>query len=218
MTLPCLARADRTGIPSFVLRLSFAHRCCPTSGRRTFTTRDESMRLGVNHLDRHRALPLITRLRLNLPPSLVVPPNSRYANYPGCFLSLSLSLSLLSASRRERDPPERRWSQGWLTPFANQLFGPSCRYFEAGESPTRRGPSAGRGASPRAANLKAYHGESDGRNEQRQEREGTWPVQRKDAVGRNEMEEKERVSERERERERKRERERAMLAGGQGGA
>jgi len=97
MTLPCLARADRTGIPSFVLRLSFAHRRCPTSGRRTFTNRDESMRLGVNHLDRHRALPLITRLRLNLPPSLVVPPNSRYANYPGCFLSLSLSLSLVRA-------------------------------------------------------------------------------------------------------------------------
>jgi len=102
MTLPCLARADRTGIPSFVLRLSFAHRRCPTSGRRTFTNRDESMRLGVNHLDRHRALPLITRLRLNLPPSLVVPPNSRYANYPGCFLSLSLSLSLIGESQGAR--------------------------------------------------------------------------------------------------------------------
>jgi len=62
------------------------------------------MRLGVNHLDRHRALPLITRLRLNLPPSLVVPPNSRYANYPGCFLSLSLSLSYRRVAGSEIRP------------------------------------------------------------------------------------------------------------------
>jgi len=96
-------------------------------------------RSGVNHPD-PRAFPLITRLRLNLPAlsPTVIPANSRYANYPGC--------SLLSASRRERDPPETRRSQGWLTPFANQLFGPSRRYFEAGELPTRRGTLGGEGS------------------------------------------------------------------------
>ena len=80
-----------------------------------------------------------------------------YVNYPDC--------SLIGGPQQPRSPnATQRIAKGWLTPFrANQLFESSLH---CNRSAARQGNGGTeRGASPRAANLKAYHKERERQRE-----------------------------------------------------
>lgn len=92
---------------------------------------------------------LIAKFPRGIPSSRVTLLNLRYARI--------IRTALLSAARSRDSRTQRRDREGWLTPFSES----AVRAVVTSQPARARAGNGGteRGAPPRAANLKAYHGE-----------------------------------------------------------